>query len=676
MAYSDEVRKAFGLPRLEVEKRNAGGEGLGSDYLSFRNTYWGQMQPVNYELLWRVYLESPEVYGAVNALVDAVVGDGWELKPIERVKDDFSDETKDGSVEKFNVLLKDNEFVTTLRDIVTSMIIFGDAYLELVREDAEHMAFEFDEKQGEDGKKVETLKRAYRMLPGGDEVTLANFDLNAYEKQSRMESRKRSFISKAFRKYSNMYPNGQTAEAGENISTVVPGALKGRVVEFYPRASETIRIDYNEHNEIIKFIQRVKHRRVDFYPDEMIHFPLNKVGNRVYGHASLTSLMFSIQTKFSAEGYTYDYFRRGFMPRTVYVAKNQSQEQVTRMREYLRQVKPQQDVVLVGEVEVKAVAQSNQDMQFKDLLKYLREQIFVALQVPPTLLGLSEGSNRNNSQTQMEMFDRKKKALKHTIEEVLNNKLFTMENFGIDVTFVFKEDNTREELKKAQAFGMLSNSAIVHPNEARAVYGLPKLTDEELKSISELKQSSMPQKQAPNNQKGGVSPEKSGDRMDNAETQNTERQMENKAFKKSDHIDLEIEESKGSRPTTQQGSISRAHSTYNTGEDAIVDRQHSRYPFGAAPMESVNPEIERRTYAIHRVREIVRAQQNAMNPGNSFSLNTDPDDGNPEDPNPPKEGVKPAESNNLPERKANLDPDRDEVNAQGKKVWTANDPSK
>lgn len=676
MGYFDDVVKSVGS--LSLEKKAAGGVGLGSDYAAFRNTYWGQMQPVSYQLLLRIYYESPEVSGAINALTDAVVGDGWEIRPKKRKKNDFKPPEQDSGLEALMDQLAENEFNSVLNDIVRQLLVFGDGYLELVRDiDEPKVELEVEANltpNGEySGEKVTGASKVYR---DGRVERIKNFDYAAYEEEFARKSKRRNSISRMIKGFRDALPKGTAAAAGDSV-TLMGSELqqaKGSVIDFFPRSAETIQIDYNEHNEVIKYIQRVKHRRVDFYADQMIHFALNRFGNRVYGHSSLMSLVYTIQSKFAAEGYTQDFFRRGMVPRMMYKTKNLSEEQVKRMRQTLEQVKAQQDVILYGEVDAVPVATTNNDLQFKDLLKYLREQIFIALQVPPTLLGLSEGSNRANSQTQMEMFDRKKKALKRTIEDILNIYLFTPENFGADVEFAFKEDNTREELKRAQTYKLLETSPYIHPNEARAIYDLPPLDESELVAIGKLKEKMTPQPAFGAGKPGSgkfdhgdpnaMAPDKNSDHVDNAERQNVEQQLENKAFKKSDHLQAEIEESQGLRRPVEQGSISRHGATYN-----VADRRVSNYPFGATPVEPDVPYSSRRSYAIHRIKEIMREARNALNPDNSFSLNTDRADyvnGETESVEPPKHGIRPAESqSSATYREQEQDQERDTVGVTG-----------
>ncbi len=95
---------------------------LTPDYLAFRNTWWGQPQPISYKLLWKAYTEEELVRGCVDITVDAIVGDGWIIEGDTELH-----------VKKVKKIFKTAEFQKFLQDTVTSLILFGDAYSEIVR---------------------------------------------------------------------------------------------------------------------------------------------------------------------------------------------------------------------------------------------------------------------------------------------------------------------------------------------------------------------------------------------------------------------------------------------------------------------------------------------------------------------------------------------------------------
>jgi len=713
--FQEWLAKAVKPRDLDLTARGViAGESLTPDYLSFRNTYWGQQHPVNYKLLYKMYKEDPVVNSAINLTKDFVVGDGWEL---------IGDEGSELHRKRIERVLNKNNFTNTLNDLVLCLLIYGDAYLELVRhEDSRHkFVSECDIAKHSDN--------------------IGSFGVHEWTEELGV---KKCFVG----------DNEVSKDVFEKQWNYEYKQKFGTVKKMVPMEPSSVRVDYNEHGEPIKYIQRVLHRRVDFYPDEIVHFSLNKIGARVYGHSPMQSLLVTLQAKQNAENYTNDFFKRGAMPRMVYVLPgNYQKDMVDRFKNTLATLQPQQDVVLTGgqEVKVQEVAPHNSDMQFIELLKYLRLNILIALQVPPSMIGISEGANRSNSTVQMQAFDRRVHALKSIIADILNWQLFTTENFGSDnVVFKFQDKNVRENLLKAQEAQLLSSmvaTGIVTANEVRDKLELKPLGIEGVQSedrgmkipdpdkIIAERQMAQAKLQGDKmmvngemNQMGGQSgqanPMKSQVKTENAAALNTSAASESRASsqpkkpstEKSAHYlqELAYAEAASERGPFASGSVlssaekkDRArelrerHLAFLLEEDQRNSEEHEkvgyedqgsirkpleetrkvstnvggakRYPFGATP---VYPEAKRHQAAVVdqvRTNEIREVGNNPI--GNAFELNNEREF--------PKEGVSGAEiavsgktkkrgarkKRELP--RAPQDPERDEVNAAGRKVWTA-----
>lgn len=421
------------------------------DYLSFRNTWFGQPQPVAYKLIWRAYLEEPIIRACVDITVDAIIGDGYTIEG-----------KSEANVRFMRDLFKRIGFQTFLHDMITSLIIYGDSYAELVRD-------------------------------GG-----------------------------------------------------------GLVEYFRPVDAATIRIDYDEHGSAIKYIQRVLHRRVDFYPDEMLHLSLNTIGGRAYGNSWLQSTIFTLQSKIAAQNFNTEYFRRPGLPRSLYITKNLSSEQVSRLAVGLRQATPQTDLLLnaqAGEITHQLISPNNQDMQFIELMEFLRTEIIAASGVPPIFLGITEGSNRANAQTQLEAWDRRKRKYRIMIQDIIDLNLLNVANFGFDdVVLKFNDNNSREQLKNAQMAQLLSGIPYATPNQVLQTAGLPIMDDEMYRFDSftgEIRHKTpgigdtpiyitqqklqMESQKADNRNQGDANPSKNPEKKDNANRLNAEQANETRS---------------------------------------------------------------------------------------------------------------------------------------------------
>lgn len=653
------------------------GEGLTPDYLSFRNTYWGQTQPVNYLLLWKAFNADPVVRGAIQLKVDGIVGDGWKLTG-----------GSEGQRKKVQQFLDSNHWSKLMRDLVMQLMIYGDAYTEMVRSSARGApapsegASAEEQKAWVDSVSFTTRKRAYHTVQALQmPLVKSPFGPISYDVEG-------DIISSHLGGWSGKSVSFSECEKLYSGATQKPGALMGLL----PRDPATIKIDYNEHGEVIKYIQRVLHRRVDYFPDEMLHLSMNNVGGRVYGSSGLQSLLMTLMTKHQAELYTWDYFRRAGLPRMVWnLPKYYNKEETNRFKTMLQQIKPNEDIILTGGEDAVAtpVAPKNVDMQFTELLDYLRQNILIALQVPPVLAGITESANRSSAQQQMEAFDRHVRSLKYEIAAIFNSQLFTVDNFGFDdVKFSFQEKNSREMLKWTQAAASMTSfvqMGVVTPQEIRDMLGLPPLEDEDavLEQIASLGNQQSEEhgagqsggkkgqgKPGSRNAPRGTNPSANPDKAENAERLNSDQASENKSAHYGTELayaraaargmsyqrnepasrNVEVEDKRreinerhqsfmreeSQTDVEEQGSITTRPELYDKrivnsyGVIAVTPASENgttnvggahRYPFGATPafaesMERRAPQQVQQRYA--------EAEEVARNPiGNDFDLNHD-----------------------------------------------------
>ena len=527
--------REFFEKRVSIRDVNPADESMRSsltpDYWGFRNVVWGQSWPVNYQILWKAFLQCPELFGCITTITDAVVGNGYAFDGPKLHKKKLED------------VLKKNNWTQQLRDIIMQLLIYGDAYLYLVK--------------GADTKEVRAsvssgdLNKAVSLLNGGrtkfEWVSKSEdedvFDYGTNGRGNRFDSEK-------------VYVTAFEEEARKE---------GGKIKQFYTVDPATIRIDYDEHGVVHKYIQRVRQRRIDYYPDEIIHFKINVVGDRIYGHSPLYSLLYTLQTKENAELYTAEYFRRSGIPRMIYrIGKNSmfSKEQVERTKMELRSLHPYEDIVLSGDIESENVVPKNTDLQFRELLEYLREQIFIAYQVPPVLLGKSDSANRNQSSVNQDMFLRNVNTKRAEIASIMNLQFFTDANFGFDdVIFKFDDSSTRDLLKDAQTAQLLSTlvyQQILTPQEIRVKFlGLPE--EPELGSFVQ-------------NPMLDLQPGVAGTNLGN-KNPNVQNPMENQDRK---------EEAEGNNTEGQMRSKRQIKKRVKEGGPTEKDRD---YPYGAVPPE-------------------------------------------------------------------------------------------
>lgn len=520
--------------QYQVDTSAAAWAGLTPDYQGFRNSWFGQPHPVQLDMIYKIYREDPQAFGITNIIVNDIVSDGWTLVKTKTSKVGAKDVVNESEVDEndpdikyVREVLERSNFDAGLYDLTNQFVVYGNMYFEAIRE-------------GSPAARDATVRPDFKAsaLPSMDEdeaVDLFVKEISKVDiKPEDVELKKK---------------DGSIELILSNFTRELEKATRqdGRLVRLFPLDAKTIQIDYDEHGNVLKYVQRVLHRRVEFYPDDLIHLAIGRVGNRPYGMSGFTPLVKQYMVKFQAEKYTFDFFRRAFMPRLIYVLKNLDDASRNKFIANLKAVTAHEDIVVNGEVDVKETTQTHSDMQFIELLKYIKQHIYIALQVPPIVAGDmmmgSAGGSKGTSQSLFEgTYYKRIKSLKKQISDELNRTLFTKRNFGTDsVRFVFLEDNTKESQRRTQNAQLMSTIPYVTPNEIRQMVNLPpmengdgdryiyEITQENAEKVA-LNAGGVKGGQAKQQGQfpGGVDSRSSIERRENAEDNNTSAQMESK----------------------------------------------------------------------------------------------------------------------------------------------------
>lgn len=208
---------------------------------------------------------------------------------------------------------------------------------------------------------------------------------------------------------------------------------------------------------------------------KIVHYKVNVMGDNDYGRSLIETALFSAAAKRFAEKFNASYFEnhkaRGVWLFPEKMGKKTYEEIVDLIIEAKKD--PQKDLFLKGDgVDYKPFT-SGEDMHFIEYLKYVREEIVVAVLVPPIMLGLPAGSNLANSDVQMQTFDRRVEAIQQAIEYLVNERL-VKNVFKFDkIRFRFEKSNKRNLLRALEIANRMKGLATL--NEAREEIGLPKL---------------------------------------------------------------------------------------------------------------------------------------------------------------------------------------------------------
>ena len=91
------------------------------DYNQFPGRDYGERHPYDFQLFESAYKQVPIIFGAINKTVDFALGPGF-----------YVDSTNKAVIKKINNFMEDMNFEIFLRIVVRNMLIYGNAFVEIV----------------------------------------------------------------------------------------------------------------------------------------------------------------------------------------------------------------------------------------------------------------------------------------------------------------------------------------------------------------------------------------------------------------------------------------------------------------------------------------------------------------------------------------------------------------
>ena len=215
-------------------------------------------------------------------------------------------------------------------------------------------------------------------------------------------------------------------------------------------ASETITIDFNEHGEVNKYVQKVGKNEVDFSPKEMIHFRLQKLPGKVYGYSPLESIILEMTTLSNIKKSANYYFEVG-EPQRLYVLEDETPDSPNYLafkdavKKYSRLENRYKNLIATGKVTTVELNRLGKDMEFRELARYLTQLLIMVWGIPASRLSdLLVSSGLRGSTVSSEGYYRKISHIQDRLENEVCNPL--LENFGVKYKFkrTYKQDEVRE----------------------------------------------------------------------------------------------------------------------------------------------------------------------------------------------------------------------------------------
>jgi SPP1 gp7 family putative phage head morphogenesis protein len=251
----------------------------------------------------------------------------------------------------------------------------------------------------------------------------------------------------------------------------------------YNLNSNEIEIKLNkETGEVDAYVQKINGRivaRID--PERVIHYTIEKIGDNIYGTGLVESIMMTTAIKKFAERNLGERFKKEKL-RGFWLFKGLSDTEFDMMTKTIMEAKdnPQVDIYLKGgqnaEVNYSDLIKGD-DMQFKEMLLYLRQNQISGLMLHPINMGIPEGSNKASAGEENKDFDEVIASYQTEIENIVTQRLFK-DILGLqNITFELISVNKRDTLREMDIATKLL-ALPVSPNEIREEMGYQKIEEE------------------------------------------------------------------------------------------------------------------------------------------------------------------------------------------------------
>lgn len=187
--------------------------------------------------------------------------------------------------------------------------------------------------------------------------------------------------------------------------------LNGKVIGVDPVDPRTMNVVTTEYGDIIKWIQRIGTRIVEFEPGEIAHWKTEDDPNSpVLGLSPLEPIVWEVRTDLAAVVTNYSFFQNDARPAVQYIldeglSEDQAKDTMDYIREQLKGAENQhKSIAIKGVKEIKQLSINPRDMEFNVLRRFTTEKVCSVYSVPKTILGYTDGVNYSTNEGQMQKF--------------------------------------------------------------------------------------------------------------------------------------------------------------------------------------------------------------------------------------------------------------------------------
>lgn len=228
-----------------------------------------------------------------------------------------------------------------------------------------------------------------------------------------------------------------------------------------------------------------------FYDKEVVlHFAIEDPDSDLVGLSPLHSLQETVTQDLFAMRYNRSFFENSAQTGTVFNMQNATKEEVDRNRAWLEEnyvsvINAHRPIILEGDITVSSSVSKHQEMEFSELRRINREEIFGVLDMDPTKAGITRDANDAIAENATDSFHEETIApLQAVVEEEINDRLI-LDLFGYDdILFAHEESSPRQRFVRMTYYRDAVRDGLFVRNEVRAELGKKPIEGGDVPTIS------------------------------------------------------------------------------------------------------------------------------------------------------------------------------------------------
>jgi HK97 family phage portal protein len=359
-------------------------------------TSWGISRINNiisdYRLFWQKFRQSPELVAVLSIPITDILGD--RLEWVDESGEELG-RNKRLSAEKF---WRDNQGKETLRAFLFDLFLTGDGFLWKAYADKESVLRAVKE----------VLKKKNYKL---DRLQIKELVVKAVQDEDMKKPKKFDYV-----------------------------------------ASSTVKIIHDEF-EIYGYEQQANGKTSQFDVEEIIHHRYMTLNGMVRGFSPVESLASELLLLQLVKGNMISFMQNGGTPDKVFIlpkemanSKNHN-SLIDALQKYKKIENKHGNLVFTGEIDIKDLQVNPKDLEYKDLALYITSNLAFVYGIPvsriPYLIGNSATKGDSGGLSESGYWNRIS-DMQDTIEDVLNNQLFSELGWHIKFQRKYKQDEVRE----------------------------------------------------------------------------------------------------------------------------------------------------------------------------------------------------------------------------------------